>query len=375
MFALRHQRRATRCWVLPPILLLSLACGSPPAAEPPTSASTQRQAAAVPPPPEKASTSAGTQPRAEIPVAPSPPDPFADAQFPPADFAPPFERSAQPGDGRWEVAPQGGLVDGKPIMYRTSLRPHLYKRFAYVFVVAVDLSRTEIHLIPGTREPDTKALDESQRTGLVPTAVQPRLAAIFNGGFMTKHGGHGMGLGGVDLLPPRPELCTVALLDDGTLRVGTWSNIQADKHRFRAWRQGPWCLVEGGEVNPNVKNGQRRKYGMSAEGKLEIRRSAVGVSRDGGTLFYAVGEEQTPELMATAMRTLGVDNATQLDINWSYTRFFWFEPKEQGLEVSETLLPKMKHRKTGYVQKAEPRDFFYILRKSGEAAAGRSAAQ
>jgi hypothetical protein len=123
-------------------------------------------------------------------------------------------------------------------------------------------------------------------------------------------------------------------------------------------------LIEGGQVNPNVKNGQRRKYGMSAEGKLEIRRSAVGISRDGGTLFYAVGEEQTPELMATAMQTLGVDNATQLDINWSYTRFFWFEQGEHGLQVSETLLPKMKHRKTGYVQKPEPRDFFYVLRRS-----------
>lgn len=308
-------------------------------------------------PPNPTQADAGTKPALS-------PDPFAGTQFPPPDFAPPFERSAQPGDGQWKPVAEAGEVGGKPIMFRTSLRPHLFKRFAFVNVVAIDLSRTEIHLVPGTREPETKALPDSQRTGLVPEAVQARLSAVFNGGFMTKHGGHGMGLGDVDLLPPRDELCSVALLDDGHVRIGTWSEISADRARFRAWRQGPWCLLEGGRMNPNVTNGQQRKYGMSAEGKLEIRRSAVGVSADGRTLFYAVGEEQTPELMAKAMQVLGVPNAAQLDINWSYTRFFWFTEKEGELQVTETLLPKMKHRKTGYVKKAEPRDFFYVLRGS-----------
>ncbi len=247
-------------------------------------------------------------------------------------------------------------------MFRTSVRPHLFKRFAFVNVVAIDLSRTEIGLVPGTREPETKALPQSERTGLVPAALQPRLAAVFNGGFMTKHGGHGMGVGDVDLLAARDELCTIALLDDGHVKIGTWSKISTARASFRAWRQGPWCLLEDEQLNPNVTNGQRRKYGMSAEGKLEIRRSAVGVSADGGTLYYAVGEEQTPELIAKAMQVLGVPNATQLDINWSYTRFFWFGEKDGQLQVTETLLPKMKHRKTGYVSKAEPRDFFYVLR-------------
>ncbi|MCA9646712.1 MAG: hypothetical protein KC492_38765, partial [Myxococcales bacterium] len=306
-------------------------------------------------PPKTGEADAGAKPAAAA-------DPFAGATFPPADFTPPFERSAQPGDGKWEAVAEGGEVDGKPIMFRTSLRPHLFKRFAFVNVVAIDLSRTEINLVAGTREPETKALPESERTGLVPAAVQPRLAAIFNGGFMTKHGGHGMGLGEIDLLPPRDELCTVALLDDGHVRVGTWSKISTEKARFRAWRQGPWCLLEESQVNPNVTSGKQRKYGMSAEGKMEIRRSAVGVSAGGGTLYYAVGEEQTPELMAKAMQVLGVPNATQLDINWSYTRFFWFGDKDGQMQVTETLLPKMKHRKTGYVSKAEPRDFFYVLR-------------
>ncbi|MEZ4369733.1 MAG: hypothetical protein R3B07_02880 [Polyangiaceae bacterium] len=307
-------------------------------------------------PPKTAEADAGAKPPKKARA-------FAGTTFPPADFTPPFERSAQPGDGHWEAVSAAGGVNGKPIMFRTSLRPHLFKRFAFVNVVAIDLSHTEIHLVPGTLEPETKALPQSERTGLVPAEVQPRLAAIFNGGFMTKHGGHGMGLGEVDLLPPRDELCTVALLDDGHVRIGTWSKISAEKARFRAWRQGPWCLLEDSVVNPNVTNGQQRKYGMSAEGKMEIRRSAVGVSADGGTLYYAVGEEQTPELMAKAMQVLGVPNATQLDINWSYTRFFWFGGGQDGkLEVVETLLPKMKHRKTGYVSKAEPRDFFYVLR-------------
>lgn len=295
-------------------------------------------------------------------AAPAPPW-GASAVFPPENITPPFARSAQPGDGEWVPVPEAGEVDGQPIVYTTSLRPHPYQRFAYVQLAAVDLSRVELHLAAGSHEPVSDALPPEARTGLVPAAAQARLAAVFNGGFMTRHGGHGMGLGEVDLVAPRDELCTVGLLSNGGVQIASWEQLKRARAELRAFRQSPWCLVEGGELHPKVTSGERRRYGLSAEGKLEIRRSALAVSADQRTLYYAVGEDQTPELLARAMLLLGVQSAAQLDINWSYTRFFFFQEVAGVRQVTRTLLPKMKHTKTGYVARSQARDFFYLLRR------------
>ncbi|MBX3182394.1 MAG: hypothetical protein KIT72_08905 [Polyangiaceae bacterium] len=342
--------------------LALLSCAEAP---PPRDASQPPPAPASPaaePRAEGAADTAGSS-ETKAPDAAPPPSRLASGVFPPPNLAPPFERSAQPGDGEWTPVPEAGEVDGAPIVYTTSLRPHPFKRFSYVQVAAIDLSRVELHLAAGSKEPLSDALPPEARPGMVPEASQSRLAAVFNGGFMTRHGGHGMGLGEVDLVSPRDELCTVALLPDGGVKIASWERLRGEREGLSAFRQSPWCLVEDGATSPKVKSHEQRRYGLSAEGKLEIRRSAVAVSRDERTLYYAVGEEQTPELIAQAMLHLGVESAAQLDINWSYTRFLFFQETDGALQVTRSLLPKMKYTKTGYVARSQERDFFYVLRQ------------
>src|SRR5262245_42220067 len=116
--------------------------------------------------------------------APSPPPP---PPVPPPRFEAPFTRTAEPTDGSWEPLVKGR--EGEPaLIYRTTVHPHPIKGFVYAAIVAIDLTRTDVVLVAGTDEPESKTVPESKRTGLVPAEKLDDLLVVFNGGFMSRHG-------------------------------------------------------------------------------------------------------------------------------------------------------------------------------------------
>jgi hypothetical protein len=85
------------------------------------------------------------------------------------------------------------------------------------------------------------------------------------------------------------------------------------------------------------------------------------VSADGRILYYAIGVETPPKLLAQGLLAAGVHTAAQLDINWNWTRFFAFSSvPDTGLGVTESLV-KVEHSKRDYVERPSERDFFYVL--------------
>lgn len=307
-------------------------------------------------------------------IEPSPPAPSASpaaaperkAPFPPPDFAAPFGRTKRAGDGVWQPVATG---DAAPLLYRSVVHPHAVKPSVYVAVVAVDLERANLELVAGTVEPPAPPALADARLGLVAEADKPGLLAVFNGGFMAKHGNYGMMVDGAIFLPPRDEACTVALFrpDAAALRVqiATWPKLVSAQSSMRAFRQTPPCLLEDGALHPEIDSDARpRKWSASATGAYDVRRSALGLDATGTILFYGLGEWVTPHDLADAMKTAGAKVAAQLDINWSYTRFLVYgrPPPEKRLQVTETLIPKTKHTPFGYVEKASERDFFYLKR-------------
>jgi hypothetical protein len=77
-----------------------------------------------------------------------------------------------------------------------------------------------------------------------------------------------------------------------------------------------------------------------------------------------MGTEVGPEMLARAMQAVGAVAATQLDINWSWTKFLLIgAPGGAELQVTSTLIPKMVHARTGYVKRPAHRDFFYVTRR------------
>lgn len=309
------------------------------ALSPPSAASVVVERASRPPEPEIA--------------APEPP-------FPPPSFAPLHARTAKPGDGVWKELAGGVLFQS--MVHPDSTKPHID-----VALVAVDLRRVDLRLVAGTREPLSKTVPADRRPGLVPAADQARLLAVFNGGFMARHGGWGMMIGGEVFLPPREDGCTVALLDDGGVRIRTFSELGDAKAHMVAYRQTPPCLVERRAIYPALLGGAKpRRWGMSESGGIDIRRSAIGLADGGRTLLYGLGEWVTPRALAESMSAAGAVDAAELDVNWSFTRFILYgEPSTPGdpPEVKGTLVPKIKYAADEYVHKPAERDFFYLARK------------
>lgn len=347
------------------ILVLVVGCGSQ---EPPRSA--------VPIAPPRPAASLGPRPEAPD-AAPSdafveaspaePEDPFAGTIFPPPDFAPPHERSAKKGDGIWQRlgdASSGERAAAEPaVLYRTNVQPHNISKWISVTVAAIDLRHASLHLSAGSDDPGVAALPASQPPGLVPEEHRGGLFAVFNGGFKPQHGNWGMMVAGRVLVPPREDGCTVVLNPGDTVVVGSWPSVRERAERARSYRQTPPCLVENGEVNPSLLAGEDRVW-AGRDPKLKTRRrSAIGVDRTGRILLFGVGMEAEPRLLAEGMKYAGAVNAAQLDINWNWTRFLLFGEKDGTLQITSTLIPEMVHQKRGYVERTQPRDFFYLVRK------------
>ncbi len=357
------RRRASAA--LAGVLAVALpACGAPPR-EP--SRPTAPPSAAPPPAPTVVPAAAPEAPAAipsVTPTAPPAPDPGADA-FPPKRVPPLHARTARAGDGEWAPFFEGA-PGSPPVGVRTTVHPDPIKPQVYVTVVALDLRRVAIHLVSGTIEPASTGVPPSHRVGRVPSEDQPELLAVFNGGFMERHGHWGMRLGPDVYVPPRDEGCTVALYPDGAVRIRPWPDLAATEATATAWRQTPPCLVDAGTPHPTLlAEPKTRAWGGAVGGAQDIRRSAIGVDPTGRVLFYGSGEWTFARDLAAAMKAAGAANVAELDINWSYTKFLTFGRPAPGapLEVTGTLVPKTKHTRYGYVEKPAERDFFYVTRR------------
>lgn len=294
-------------------------------------------------------------------------------KFPPADLTPPEPRSAQPDDGKWQPlgdATRGDRAAGEPrLLYYTRIHPHAVSKFKTVTVVAIDLQRASLGIVAGVDEPESKTVTKEERSGLVPASEQERLLAVFNGSWQARHGHYGMMKDGAEYLPPREDACTLGIARDGSVQLASWPKLSAAAPRLQAWRQAPSCILEEGKLHPELERNDDRRWGGKDPKRQTRRRSAIALGGDGKVLFYGFGDETTVKELALGLRSAGATSAAQLDINYYWVRFLLFgQVGADPLRVTSTLIPKMEHRKRGYVHLAEPRDFFYVLRKPSDAA-------
>ena len=284
-------------------------------------------------------------------------------QFRPADVGPVDKDHAAQGDGAWVAARQDDQA-GPPLIYKTLLHPDSRRPWAEVFVTAIDLERTELHLVSGTAEPQATTVAARQwarSQGEIPEADRSRVVAAFNGGFKAQHGHYGMQIGTTQLLPPRPIGCTVIRESSGTLAIGTWTNVEVKTANADWWRQTPPCMVEDGELNKQLRD-DATTWGATLKGTTVIRRSAIGLSADGNTLFVAVSNHTTAPAIATAMQHVGAQHVAQLDVNWSHTRFVVFDDVPEGPRTARGLFEGFVAEPGMYTEQPYSRDFFYVTR-------------
>jgi hypothetical protein len=240
------------------------------------------------------------------------------------------------------------------------------RSYTAIALVRIDLSRLQLHMMPGIVEPAhpsgiTKAIPD---LGMVPTADQSHLVAAFNGGFKQEHGYYGMMTDGVTLLPPKTGIATVALYSNGQVRIGAWGTDIVQTPELIAFRQNCPPLVEAGQVNPDLYLNNRAAWGTT--GNTDITwRTGLGITPDGRYLIYAVGNGTSVATLAEALKEAGAYMAMQLDINQYYAHFYTYQtvgaPNASApIQLTgDRLVAEMVNKPHLYLT-PYPRDFFYL---------------
>ncbi len=277
---------------------------------------------------------------------------------------PPFQPAVLPaftkkaGEGQWQ--PLIKDTADRVLAWRTFLAPDPQRPYVSIGIVAVDLRNTRLGFVLGTQEPvSTQAIT---RSGRIPAAdfTAERLLATFNGGFKTQHGQYGVGFNQRTLVPPREGFATVALRRDGSLRIGAWDKAFAqDERDYQWWRQNGPPIINNGAINPLTENTNASNWGAALDGNVAVWRSALGISKDGNTLYYAAGDAVVMTAMARALTTAGAHAAMQLDINNSWVHFGsirWMAGKPEP----EPLFDSWRNQEPRRYLGAYSRDYFYL---------------
>lgn len=261
------------------------------------------------------------------------------------------------GEGTWQ--PYLRDSTGRVVAERTFLQPDPQRPYAVVAIVAFDLQNTRLHFVLGNTEP--KSSVSIPRPGTIPSAdLTPSiLLAAFNGGFRAQDGNFGTVVNGIALLPLRDGLGTVAIYSDGTVRIGTWGTEITSKPDLVILRQNGPLMIHNGQIAPNIAENNPQDWGFTLGGKVATYRSALGISKDGKTLYYAAGGGLTRPELAYALQTAGVYQAVQMDINDYWVHFDRIQFVGHSV-VADPLLPVMKQEDDQRYIKGFTRDFFYV---------------
>lgn len=274
--------------------------------------------------------------------------------IPPSDVV-----SALPQIG-WQA--YGPTVNGAPLMAQAMIMLNPGQSYAGTALVRMDLSQLQLHVMAGNLEPaHPSGIGQAiPNLGMISPDDYNNLIAAFNGGFKGVHGRYGMMVNRVILLQPIDKVATIALYQDGSVRVGAWGSDILPSPDMVAFRQNCPPLIEAGQLNPALSYNDRRAWGYSQNNDVTWR-TGVGISQDGRYLIYAISNGTTVQDLANALQMAGAYNAMQLDINQFYTHFVTYQPdtsQSSGL-TAERLLSQMTDIRSLYLTPSL-RDFFYL---------------
>lgn len=304
------------------------------------------------------SLSGAATPTSAPPAAPASPTPAptaAAAKSVPS--APQTDVVTAPPALSWQ--PYGQSEGNTPLMARTLVLVDAQRSYAGVALVRIDLSRLQLHMMPGTLEPaHPSGIGQAiPSLGTVPPSDQPVLVAAFNGGFKAVHGHYGMMVNGITLLPPIDGMGTVAIYQDGSVQIGSWNQDLMPSPDMIAYRQNCPPLIDAGQLNPLLGTDASRAWGFTHNTDITWR-TGLGLTQDRHYLIYAVGNGTDALFLARALQQAGAYWAMQLDINQYYAHFLTYT-QSNGALVGQRLVDQMVDRPQMFIT-PDLRDFFYL---------------
>lgn len=327
-----------------------------PAYEPPTAAESEPSPAPTVPAQEVAPLPVPTVPLLETSAATATVTLPASAatQIPAAPLAPTAPPTARPSPAPSPTLTAIPIADG--IRRRTPIRPDPQRPYAEVELIEIDPALLQIKMVPGTIEPrPTTGLIGS---GVIPQADWPALVAGFNGGFAAMHGMYGMMVDRKVYLHPRDGIATLAVYEDGSLRMGTWGQDLVQTPDMVSFRQNCPPLIENGLIT--AETGKLTLWGLSVANEVYLYRSGLGLTAD-GRLIYAAGKPLSAYTLARAMQAAGAVYAMQLDVDEFHVAFITYE-WSAGKLTGKKLRNDMRGF-DGLFLRPFQLDFFYLVRR------------
>jgi len=253
---------------------------------------------------------------------------------------------------------------GEAVAYRTFLQPDEERPFTVVAVVAFDLTAVDLNFVLGSEEPSLPGGAQGNGRIANDDNVAGKLLAAFNGGFMATHGEYGAMADGLEVLPPKEGLATVAIGQDGRIHIGRWGEDILPDNDWLAWRQNARLVVEDGAITAETEANSLSYWSGSINGEVVIWRSGLGLSADGRTLIYFAGPSLNMPTLGRAMVTAGVNQGMLLDINPYWVHFTTIHQEQESL-TAEPLLAEMEQHVDRFLH-MYARDFFYVTLSAAE---------
>ena len=257
----------------------------------------------------------------------------------------------------------GQTMNGTPMMAQALLSQDPQRPYAAIALVRIDLSRLQLHMMPGYLEPshDGNILKAIPNVGMIPLPDQSHLIAAFNGGFKAVNGHYGMMVNGLTLLPPQPGLATLAVYRDGHVNIGAWEGGISPTPDLVAFRQNCPLIVQNGQLNQMVNVVNYVMWGNTIGNQDITWRTGVGITKDSRFLIYAVGNGASVQTLAQALLNAGAYNAMQLDINQHYAHFAAYQSTGNSASPLKAvqLLDQMESDPSLYLT-PHSRDYFYL---------------
>ena len=258
-------------------------------------------------------------------------------------------------------APAGRrLADG--VTWLGNVQPDPQRPFAVVDLIEIDPRLLQIKMMPGTAEP--RPTTGLVGAGVIPVEDWPALVASFNGGFAAMHGHYGMMVDRKVYLPARDGVATLAVYEDGSIRMGTWGKDLRQTPDMVSYRQNCPPLIENGQIT--AETGKLTLWGLSVSNQVYLFRSGLGITAE-GKLIYMAGRSLSAYTLARALQMAGAIYAMQLDVDEWHVVFITYDvqpakdggkPKVTGHKLHEDM-----RGYDNYFLQPYQLDFFYLLRR------------
>jgi len=245
------------------------------------------------------------------------------------------------GEGVWQ--PTGLLVNGRPAVYETFMRPDPVHTSLLAGVAWLDRRALRAVIYNGNDQPGGSGWRHGDHVGAQESA---NLVAAFNGGFRLDMAHGGYQSEGRVVHPFVTGRATFGIRNDGTVDVGVWGRDVQPATPYVSAFQNLDLIVDAGRDVPGLSRDDHLRWGETLGGNVFVWRSGVGIDAH-GNLVYAAGMLDIVSL-ADVLRAAGAVRAMELDINSYWVSFDTFVHAANG-PVPTKLLPNMQRAADRYL--------------------------